>query len=215
MGLGFVVLIWFFFGASLAVVLSIIFVLVSFFRSRKERDGSPWKRFFLIGSAPFLFLFYFLVMFVIYAIWCFSFRQVDPGIGDGWSVPIANGYRIEMIDVPDKAWIYDQKGHDILSGVLLVRQEGSYLFGKSENGYFFLKTASGELEYPISIQRIEAVQNSAGIMETKLFQTVNEFYMNKRWTWLDGLALILIFFPALVGSFFFGKFFFNKEIRKI
>jgi hypothetical protein len=90
MGIGFVLLIW-------AVLLGCAAVPVAFaiaiwsVRSHK-RVGAPVSLLRTGAAAilPFVLLAYGGVAFVGYAAWCELGRQVDPGIGDGWMVPVGN-----------------------------------------------------------------------------------------------------------------------------
>jgi hypothetical protein len=42
------------------------------------------------AALPFLLLGYGGVAFTGYAIWCEAIRDVDPGLGDAWRVPVGN-----------------------------------------------------------------------------------------------------------------------------
>ena len=43
--------------------------------------------------------------FVGYAVYSYAARHVDPGIGDGWQVPLGGGYYLCMIDEPDEGYV--------------------------------------------------------------------------------------------------------------
>jgi hypothetical protein len=82
--------------------------------------------FVCLGWAAGFFVFYAVVNEIVF--------HRDPGIGDGWTCPLPNGYAIEMIDVTDRGFLYNPKTQDInsidaLSDVCVLQLAGRYILG--------------------------------------------------------------------------------------
>ena len=106
MGIAFVLLFWVVILGGVAAVLAGVFGMWSFTNHRRQRRGRLAKP-LMAAAFPFLALGYAGLAFLGYAIWCKVFRGVDPGIGDGWQVPIANSVYFCMIDDTDDGYLLE------------------------------------------------------------------------------------------------------------
>ena len=107
-------------------------------------------------------------VFIFYAVVNEMAFHRDPGIGDGWTCPLPNGYAIEMIDVTDRGFVYNPRtqtisgvvaaSNDALADVCLLQLAGRYILGGAPCqsyedpgpeghgkvlSYFMLDTATG------------------------------------------------------------------------
>jgi len=190
MGIGFVLMIWAVLLCCAAVPVSIALTIWS---SRNWRESkSTTKLFRPIGAAllPFILLAYGGAAFIGYAVWCERVRHVDPGIGDGWAVPVANNYSFWMIDVPEHGSLTKDDGTraPVISDIVELAEVGDRIIGRSTSkGLFILNTRSGELH---AFLESDAVQKEISPMPT--LQSANAFYIDHRWGPLDLAAVTVI-----------------------
>jgi hypothetical protein len=100
MGIVFVLFIYTVIGLVLATVTGSVAAGVCAWAARGKR-GVSWRAILIAFGFPFAWLVFCGVAFVGYAIFCGTVRDVDPGLGDWWQVPIGHGYALVMIDVTD------------------------------------------------------------------------------------------------------------------
>ncbi|MDX6613543.1 MAG: hypothetical protein QOD75_2729 [Blastocatellia bacterium] len=161
--------------------------------SRNWRESkSTTKLFRPIGAAllPFIILAYGGAALIGYAVWCERVRHVDPGIGDGWAVPVANNYSFWMIDVPEHGSLgkEDDSSAAVVSEVVELAEVGDRIIGRSTSkGLFILNTRSGELH---AFLESDAVKKEISALPT--LESANDFYIHRRWELLDLVAVTLI-----------------------
>lgn len=197
MGIGLVLVFWAAAGAVMATPVAIALILLARWSggaARSERVLS-W----LVGAAA-RSVVYAAGAFVVYAVWCGVFRGVDPGIGDWWGVPLANGYSLSFIDVPDRAYIAprgETDGQALVADITQIGVRGDLVFGAlSREGGFVLDTRTGDLRR-VAWTTLPALLAAMGVPETQLLG-VREFYLERRWGWPDALALLILGVPPLV-----------------
>lgn len=73
--------------------------------------------------------------FTVYATWCEAIRGVDPGIGDGWQVPVGNDHYFCMIDVPEEGYLLKGgcSGAALVDGITLIGSSDDLVFGNSKS----------------------------------------------------------------------------------
>ena len=173
-----------------AVPVSIVLAIWS---SRNWRDSKPIARVVRPMAAallPFILLAYGGITFIGYAIWCERVRHVDPGIGDGWAVPVANNYSFWMIYIPEHGSLGKEDGSSpaVISDIVELAEVGDRVIGRSTSqGLFILNTRSGELH---AFLESEAVQREISPLPT--LESANAFYIHRRWGLLDLVAITLI-----------------------
>lgn len=197
MGIGFVLLLWAVLISMLAVPAWLLISCLG------RRTGGPqrstrltrWFALAFFGGGA-----YALAAFMAYWLWCENCRGVDCGIGDSWLVPVGHGYEMNMIDTPDNASLRPAglEGEAIISGIDQIGEYGQYVFGHSaSNGWFLFDTSNRTLQQDKNQMALLLRLRPLGIAETATIP-VREFYMAKRWSWMDALAVILLGAPAAV-----------------
>jgi hypothetical protein len=200
MGLGFVLLFWgiviFIASAGAAVILA---GLVFWIERRRGRVRKRW----LAAAAvfPFLMMVYAGGAFAAYAVWCEVVRDVDPGIGDSWRVPLGNGYSLTMIDTSEQAFIRGPRGEQSHFGLTRIGSGRDVVAGEAESSFFLVNVrqhtdtsfaSEADLQRQLSLQ---------GVGQLQLMPPA-EFYDQHRWGAADGLAAIAIAVPPFAALMF-------------
>jgi hypothetical protein len=144
---------------------------------------------------------YLIASLVTYGVWCESVRGVDPGIADYWLIPLQDGFSLTSIGALDRAGIYARhstEGEALLANITLIGQRQGYVYGLVlEQDAFILHTLSGAIDrlpvvqLPLALQRY-GVQGQFELLPVK------QFYLARRYGWLDALAAIALGAPLLL-----------------
>ncbi len=197
MGIGFVLLIWAVLIGLLAVPARALLLRIGR-QTGGDPRGTRLSRWFVImffGGGAYAF-----IAFMAYWVWCDLSRGVDCGIGDSWRVPVGHGYEMGMIDLPNDASLHSagSEGEAVVSGIDQIGEYGQYVFGHSaSDGSFVFDTSSRTLHREKNLIALISRLHSLGVTETATVP-VHEFYMAKRWSWVDAVAVILLGAPAAV-----------------
>ncbi len=138
--------------------------------------------------------------FIGYAIWCEAVRGVDAGIGDFAQVPLGSGYKLQMIDTPQNAFIRTPGGDEIEIGSRPFGFDDKFIYVETNPGRFSLidKAAGhalGELDAPDLDRKLHQVGVKKGAIRSAWAT-----YTDLRWSVVDLLAAIAILvLPVLVG----------------
>jgi hypothetical protein len=140
-----------------------------------------------------------------YSAWCIAIRDVDPGFGDGWWVPLAHGYYLQMIDTDEHPFITGPDDPNVeifsdLSGVQLDKQLVLGSSTKDANSRFFLiNTVTRDTRQFPNHEALEAAAHDLGVAQVRL-ESPQGFYRRRRFTLADLAAVALIVIvPAWVG----------------
>lgn len=201
MGIGFVLIIWLIIFVVLAIPTSAILCLLTRFFSKSATKKLCRRRIVIAAVLPFAVIVYFGCAFIVYGSWCFLVRNVDPGIGDGWVVPVGNDYTMEMIDIPENAFIHKNKETHI-GNIRLIGKIEPYVFGRSTDGYFILNVSSGKLYQSESEHNFKEELKERGVCETNILETPESFYYKNRWGIPDLIAGLIIFSIPAMGLYF-------------
>lgn len=188
MGIGFVIIAW---GIIFVVLFIPLSFLIGFALRWKLKKKISFGRSMLFGIFPFILLVYGFFAFVGYALYCEMVRKVDPGIGDGWQVPVGNNYYLCMIDVPDNGYLmsYGCSGSPIIDGITEINVVGNLVVGRAKNAFIF-DSGSGKLT------EMDATSKAFQAHEAELLN-VNDFYIRRRWNFLDIIAVFIILIPGV------------------
>ncbi len=220
MGLGIVLLFWGVVGLIGASIGSLVLPRIASHFTRATGKNS--RRVILVTR---LFLFACLVWgggtFVAYAIVNEAVFHRDPGIGDGWSCPLPNGYALEMIDVTDRGIVYNPRSQrtpgvmeqeDALFDVRSLQIAGPYILAgvgrqyPSDDGpekccmnYFLLDTRTGRRT---KLSNYDGLREAAARLGAQpSLETIDAVYTRYRFTWFDGVAALTMFsVPLLCGG---------------
>lgn len=201
MGIGFVLITWLIILVALAIPTSAILCLLTRSFSKSAAKKLRTRRIVIAAALPFAMIVYFGCAFIAYGSWCLLVRNVDPGIGDGWVVPVGHDYTMEMIDIPENAFIH-KNGETHITNIELVGKIGEYVFGKSTDGYFILNVSSGKLYQSESQHNFEEELKEQGLCETDILETPEFFYYKNRWGIADLMAALIICSIPAIGLYF-------------
>jgi len=141
---------------------------------------------------------YFIVVAIVFVLFC-VIRGVDPGIGDGFSVPLGSGWKLECIDTPESGFIHrDSLGSEtIIRGISQIGDDGTFVFGLSEDeGHFLFDTESGNLTKDLALADLRERLAKAGVTFKGIMST-SQFYFAKRHMGLDLALLVVLGVPAV------------------
>lgn len=89
----------------------------------------------------------------------------DIGIGDGWAMPLKNGYELTSVDTPEYANInrrYDPES--LIDGITHIQVVGDSVIGKEADGnYFIFNLQNGDKEDNLSYQNLTIKMKSRPI----------------------------------------------------
>jgi hypothetical protein len=144
------------------------------------------------------------------------FFQRDAGIGDQWKCPLPNGYALDMIDQPDRAFLYNPETQlvrgsvasqpDAPSGVRLLQLAGPYLLGGSDttwhlpgnsvDSYFLIDARTGKRR---DFGTYDALRDGASKLNIQLrLEQVGDVYSKYRFTWFDSLVSYVTAVPLVL-----------------
>jgi len=189
MGLGFVLFGWTLICGVVAVPIAAGLGAWSWRAGRKSGALSR-RRVVAAAIFPFLLIAFGLFYFVAYAVYSYAARHVDPGIGDGWQVPLGGGYDLCMIDEPDEGYVMkgDCSGSPPIDAITqLGQQEGRVVGVSRRRGPFIFSLVSGELtSYPTLPEALRQFATTPTVTPT------NAFYISRRWGWQDAVAAAML-----------------------
>ena len=89
----------------------------------------------------------------------------DIGIGDGWAMPLKNGYELTSVDTPEYANINRRNDPEcLIDGITHIQVVGDSVIGKGANGnYFIFNLKNGDKEDSISYQNLTIKMKSRPI----------------------------------------------------
>lgn len=161
----------------------------------------------MAGLLPFVLVSVGLIWFFAYAVYCGTVRNVDPGLGDSWQVPLRHGYYFCMTDNMEEGRLMKNEcgGSPPVHSIRELAQTGDSIVGWSqEKGAFTFDMSTGKLTVLASreaaLARLSPLPN---------FQTAHEFYRSRRYGWQDVAALIILL--GLVAGI--ARVWFNRFIR--
>lgn len=174
-------------------------------RARSLSRGQPLmtrlRRMAFAAAVPYLWLGYFGAAFIVYALWCEEVRGVDPGLGDGWYVPLQNGYSLDMIDTHDNPTLREGP-IAILSNLELLGVQGEFVYGRRGfQGYYLFNTLSAEMEQFGSEEKFLSAMETHGLDPPGEMQSAVSFYFRERWGFADVAAVALILAPPALAGF--------------
>jgi hypothetical protein len=109
-------------------------------------------------------------------------RDIDPGIGDSWRVPIGNDWYFCMIDVPDNGYLLKGgcSGAPIVDGITELALVGDLVVGKGDASRpFVLDTRTGVLQ-TLSSRGCRPRSNCAAADSAERRRVLRQSTMGKR-----------------------------------
>src|SRR4051812_5262383 len=197
MGLGIVLLFWGIVGLVLAAAAAAALIAIVYLVDRRRQRWRPW--WLIIAAAlPFMSLAYGAAGFVVYAVYCEMIRDVDLGIGDGWRVPLGQGYTLKMIDTSEQAYVEAPSGQQLHFGLTRIGTAGTFIVGEDEHGFFAVDAARrSEQVFPSEGDARHALPSDLA-SHLELVEP-GPFYDRHRWTYQDAIAALLLVAPPFVA----------------
>ena len=161
MGILFVLIFWAIALIILSLILGLITLPFSYFLCKKQRKKKMVLSFLTPGIFIGIYTASSLVCMIIIAIILGS----DIGIGDGWAMPLKNGYELTSVDTPEYANInrrYDPES--LIDGITHIQVVGDSVIGKEADGnYFIFNLQNGDKEDNLSYQNLTIKMKSRPI----------------------------------------------------
>jgi hypothetical protein len=188
------------------------FVLAAVARVFQRNSGVKNRLWVVVAAgAPFALLLYGVLAFGAYAVWCESTRGVDSGLGDSWMVPVGNGYRFGMIDIPEQCYLEGPSGEQFGQNLKRLGAAHDVIAWESEGTFHVLNTRTKSQQTVASEAIAVAMLKNAGDGDTALLEP-SVFYGNRRWSYQDLIALVIAAIPPL-GAAVFLSLLFGRSLR--
>lgn len=171
----------------LSLVISFIVTTVTYFTSKSKAKRK--RRIFLALISPFIVI-YTASFFMLTGSFILSeIKKVDVGFFDSWYVPLGNNCQLLFIDIPEQAYIENDK-QVVVSDLFQIEQQGNLILGKTyENKFFLYNTRSKELKNDLTEDELRLLNLNRS---PKLMNAI-DFYAIKRSELLrDWLIIIAI-----------------------
>ena len=161
MGILFVLIFWAIALIILSLILGLITLPFSYFLCKRQRKRKMVLSFLTPGIFIGIYAASSFVCMIIIAIILGS----DIGIGDGWVVPLKNGYELTSVDTPEYANINRRNDPEcLIDGITHIQVVGDSVIGKGTNGnYFIFNLKNGDKEDNLSYQNLTIKMKSRPI----------------------------------------------------
>ena len=161
MGMFFVLICWAIVLIILSLILGLITLPFSYFLCKKQRKKKMVLSFLTPGIFIGIYTASSLVCMIIIAIILGS----DIGIGDGWAMPLKNGYELTSVDTPEYANINRRNDPEcLIDGITHIQVVGDSVIGKEADGnYFIFNLKNGDKEDNLSYQNLTIKMKSRPI----------------------------------------------------
>ena len=180
-------LIWACVSIALAIVLGLLGVLIALPLAGKHKRKSKLTLAFLSpGLAIAILIGCSIVTMIVTSFIC----DVDLGIGDAWSAPLPNGYKITSIDMPGNGSIQKWEDHSLTNvNVNQLQVIGDTIIGKyDKNDYFLIDTRTDSISHYYNIESLQTRLNGPKI---ELIENSDFYWQTKRVPYSIGFTIAL------------------------
>lgn len=175
---------------TIAIVVSLVIGLSLPFWFSQIHGGARWRIFLAAMALPPLAVIGLFAGFVGYATWCETVREVDPGIGDTWQVPLGNGYHLCMIGTPERAFVTSPKQQQFSIARIGFDDHVTY-FETVRNEFHLITKSTGSRTLFRDQSSLDERLHEIGAQPSS-FQSAEIAYQKLRWGLLDLMAFLLI-----------------------
>ena len=161
MGMLFVLIFWAIALIILSLILGLITLPFSYFLCKRQRKRKMVLSFLTPGIFIGIYTASSLVCMIIIAIILGS----DIGIGDGWAMPLKNGYELTSVDTPEYANINRRNDPEcLIDGITHIQVVGDSVIGKEADGnYFIFNLQNGDKEDNLNYRNFTTKMKSRSI----------------------------------------------------
>ena len=161
MGMLFVLILWAIVLIVLSLILGLITLPFSYFLCKRQRK----RKMILSFLTPGVFIGVYVVSSFVCMIIIAIILGSDIGIGDGWAMPLKNGYELTSVDTPEYANINRRNDPEcLIDGITHIQVVGDSVIGKGANGnYFIFNLKNGDKEDNLSYQNLTIKMKSRPI----------------------------------------------------
>ena len=180
-------LIWACVSIALAIVLGLLGVLIALpLAGKHKRKRKLTLAFLSPGLAIAILIGCSIVTMIVTSVIC----DVDLGIGDAWSAPLPNGYKITSIDMPGNGSIQKWEDHSLTNvNVNQLQVIGDTIIGKyDKNDYFLLDTRTDSISH---YDNIESLQTRLNGPKIELIENSDFYWQTKRVPYSIGFTIAL------------------------
>ncbi len=197
MGIGFVLLFWLILGIIITLIAAKILGSLTgkFLKKSPERP----RRRAIIAAKTLLPVAMVIAFsgFIGYGIWCETVRGVDAGIGDSWYVPLGLGYSLQMIDIPENAYLQTPAGNPVRLRRLGYDDRFLYI-ETAPDKYFLTEKKTGNSIHDLTAQTLARQLKESGAAPA-ILRSPEVVYRTLRWGIEDIVAgLLILALPTLL-----------------
>jgi hypothetical protein len=190
MGIGFVFLFWLI--AGIVITLFASRVLGSLTGKFLNKSPAGPRRRAIIAAKTLLPVAMVIAFsaFIGYCKWCETVRGMDAGIGDSWGVPLGLGYSLQMIDIPENAFVQTPSGNQV--GLKRLGYDDRFLYIETApDKYFLIDKKTGNSMQDLTTQTLDRQLKESGA-PLAILRSPEEVYRTLRWGIEDIVAGLLI-----------------------
>ena len=180
-------LIWACVSIALAIILGLVGVLIALpLAGKHKRKRKLTLAFLSPGLAIAILIGCSIITMIVTSAVC----DVDLGIGDAWSAPLPNGYKITSIDMPGNGSIQKWEDYSVTSTqVNQLQVIGDTIIGKyDKNDYFLIDTRTDSISHYDNMESLQARLNGPRI---ELMENSDFYWQTKRVPYSIGIAIAL------------------------
>ena len=180
-------LIWACVSIALAIVLGLLGALIALpLAGKHKRKRKLTLAFLSPGLSIAILIGCSIITMVVTSVVC----DVDLGIGDTWTAPLPNGYKITSIDMPGNGSIQKWDNHSITNvRANQLQVIGDTIIGKyDKNDYFLLDTRTDSVSHFDSMEPLQACINGQTI---ELMENSDFYWQSKHVPYSIGFTIAL------------------------
>jgi hypothetical protein len=221
-GIGFVLIILAIFGCIAAVAGALVLVPFVGYLTRKASGPEQFTSRMLLlcatAALPFACLFWGGAVFVGQAVVNVFLLNRDVGIGDGFDVPLPNGYELSFIDTVERGYLWDLRGRSLwnadfslpstISDVVELQLAEGYMLGtrgpsqfepeRKPASYFLFDTKT---HTKTDFESKAGLNEAAAAVGVKLaLEPAADLYYRYRPSWFDLFAFAALVVPPMVAG---------------
>ena len=178
---------WICVSIALAIILGLLGVLIALpLAGKHKRKRKLTLAFLSPGLAIAILIGCSIITMVVTSVVC----DVDLGIGDTWTAPLPNGYKITSIDMPGNGSIQKWEDHSLTTvKVNQLQVIGDTIIGKyDKNDYFLIDTRTDSISHYDNIELLQACINSHKI---ELMENSDFYWQSKHVPYSIGFTIAL------------------------
>lgn len=190
MGIGIAIIIFTIFLFATSFCIGLVAAIITYFVAKKEnrRKKAMWAM-----MIPFAGIFSFFLLSLFSTVFIAEIKDVDMGMGDCWYVPLHNNTKLTFIDMPDQAFLEEEK-------VIIVDNIDS--IGQNTNKIYISTPEKSYFQYNTSTKKLKQFKEESEFrneISNLKMNTAYHFYQERRSQIMGNTEIIMVVLSAIVS----------------